>query len=82
MPIVLNLINKYFPQETAFNNPFELDYQSAQVPQGFNSKVVPEGGWEKGAVGRLIHTRVGDGPRKLDDKESLLGEDGMPKTLN
>lgn len=82
MPKVLNLINRFFPQEASFANPFKMDWQSAQVPEGFNTKVVPEGGWEKGAVKSLIHTRVGDGPRKLDDGESLLNEDGMPKTLN
>ena len=82
MPIVLNLINRFFPQDAACPNPFGLDWESAEVPEDFNIKVVPEGGWEKGAVGRLIHTRVGDGPRKLDDGESLLNQDGLPKTLN
>ncbi|KAG8214211.1 GHMP kinase, partial [Butyriboletus roseoflavus] len=34
-----------------------------------------------GAVKTLIHTCVGDGPRVRGDEESLLGSDGLPKTL-
>jgi diphosphomevalonate decarboxylase len=37
---------------------------------------------EVGAVSRLIHTRVGDGPRVLDEKEVLLAHDGSPVTTS
>ena len=34
-----------------------------------------------GALKYLIHTSVGSGPQSLgEDKEHLLGADGMPKT--
>lgn len=59
------------------------------APQGFNAAVIPV--HEPGSVRRLIHTRVGDGPRVLhaengtkqkgDAKESLLGQDGLPLRL-
>lgn len=81
MPLILSVINQYFPQENAFANPCNVEYQNVSKPQDFNEKVVPAGGWEKGAVKGLIHTRVGDGPRKLGDEESLLDADGLPKTL-
>lgn len=82
---ILALVGRYFPQtdDNVFENPFKVDVTDGEknVPEGFNTNVVREGGWEKGAVSRLIHTRVGDGPRKLDDSESLLNADGFPKTL-
>lgn len=79
MPIVVAAVNKYFPQAEAFANPFNVP--AAQVPEGFNAAVVREGGWEKGAVKQLIHTQVGDGPRRLPNEEGLLNAEGVPKTL-
>lgn len=29
----------------------------------------------------IIHTRIGDGPRHLDDSESLIDTNGTPKSL-
>ena len=87
MPIIINLVNRYFPQETDFKDPLgSLKDSSKNEKDGaeltdFNAGVIREGGWEKGAVKSLIHTRVGDGPRKLGEEESLLGQDGMPKHL-
>lgn len=82
---VIALVRRYFPQEDSvtFSNPFQVDLQAGEksIPQGFDTKVVRQGGWEKGAVKSLIHTRVGDGPRRLSDDESLLNEEGVPKTL-
>ena len=58
------------------------------LPATFNQAVVPV--QEPGAVRRLIHTRVGDGPRTLHvsgeqsvgrPEESLLDEAGMPIRL-
>lgn len=79
MATVISLIERYFPQELPFPNPFEMECTTA-LPEGFNDRVLPSGGWEKGAVKNLIHTRVGDGPRRLSDEESLLGFDGQPKS--
>ncbi|KAJ9112386.1 hypothetical protein QFC19_000807 [Naganishia cerealis] len=81
MPVVVNTINEFFPQTLEFPDPFHMLNKTATRPEGFNDAVVRQGGWEKGAVSRLIHTRVGDGPRKLSDEESLLTEAGVPKTL-
>ena len=51
----------------------------AKVPVGFNEAVAQR--FEVGAVKGLIHTRVGDGPRRLSDEEGLLAANGLPKTL-
>jgi diphosphomevalonate decarboxylase len=81
MPVIVNTINEFFPQNQTFPDPFKMLNKDVTRPKGFNSAVVREGGWEKGAVSRLIHTTVGDGPRRLGDEESLLNESGVPKTL-
>ncbi|GAA6044176.1 hypothetical protein JCM8097_007221 [Rhodosporidiobolus ruineniae] len=83
VPAVLALVLRYFPQTAeSFPDPFATGVQPAkddQLPAGFNQKVIPE--HEVGAVARIIHTKVGDGPRVLGKEESLLGEDGLPKVL-
>lgn len=82
---ITQLILSYFPQkEGSFKDVFGLfdtpDITSkAAVVDGFNVNVAKK--FELGAVKGLIHTKVGDGPRKLDDSESLIGADGFPKTL-
>jgi diphosphomevalonate decarboxylase len=86
VPVIIKLVNQFFPQAEAFKDPFGIKdkVDSASVPDGFDGKVVGggrEGRWEVGAVKSLIHTRVGDGPRRLSDDESLLGADGLPKVL-
>ncbi|TYJ58716.1 diphosphomevalonate decarboxylase [Cryptococcus floricola] len=79
MPVVLGAINKFFPTAEEFEDPFKTGVKA--LPEGYNAGVVREGGWEKGAVKGLIHTRIGDGPRKSSAEESLLNEAGVPKTL-
>jgi len=79
---IASLIVKYFPQAEAFKDPFGIFGAAGVqpgVPEGFNEKVASQ--FEVGAVKGLIHTRVGDGPRALGEEESLLGADGLPKTL-
>lgn len=80
---IVSLIVKYFPQADAFKDPFKLfgtaGVGEESVVEGFNVNVAKK--FEVGAVKSLIHTRVGDGPRTLGEEESLLGQDGKPKTL-
>lgn len=80
---IINLILHYFPQYQAFSDPFKLFANQTPgelpLPNGFNEQVAKK--TEKGAVKGLIHTRIGDGPRVLSDNESLLGANGLPKTL-
>ena len=88
---ILQLIVSYFPQKDgsfkdvlglfgSANATGSLDLNTkAALPQGFNEAVAKK--YEVGAVKGLIHTKVGDGPRALGTEESLLGEDGNPKTL-
>jgi diphosphomevalonate decarboxylase len=85
---IASLILAYFPQQPGeFKDIFGLFGEQgardvnafAEVPDGFNKAVAKR--FDVGAVKGLIHTRVGDGPRKLSDKESLLGVDGFPTTL-
>ena len=79
LPRIVGLVSRFFPQEVAFADPFGLDkcVESA-LPEGFDQRAVRV--WEKGSVKSLIHTRVGDGPRRLGDGESLLPSDGVPKS--
>lgn len=81
MAVVIKAVQKYFPTEEAFEDRLQVGdkVQAATIPEGFNEAVVPS--WEKGAVKSLIHTKVGDGPRKLGAEKGLLKEDGTPKVL-
>lgn len=81
IPLIVQLISSYFPQSETFPDPFKIknDIENSEIPKGFDGNVIVK--WHKGAVKNLIHTRVGDGPRKLKVEDSLLGEDGLPKTL-
>ncbi|PWN28173.1 putative MVD1-mevalonate pyrophosphate decarboxylase [Jaminaea rosea] len=91
--LVLQLVRHYFPNAD-FDDTFNLlgagsgaSHRGQQaavplpsgLPSTFNSSVIPV--HEAGAVRRLIHTQVGDGPRKLNDAECLLKEDGEPLRL-
>lgn len=83
---IVQLIVSYFPQHAReFKDRFQLFAEGAdinaqtKIPEGFNEAVAKR--FEVGAVKSLIHTRVGDGPRRLGDEESLLTASGIPKTL-
>ena len=84
---VIQLIASYFPQTPGeFSDRLgvfgsgSLDINTqGKIPEGFNEGVAKKA--ELGAIKGLIHTRVGDGPRKLGSEESLLNEQGYPKTL-
>jgi diphosphomevalonate decarboxylase len=101
MKMILGLIRHYFPNAD-FDDTFNLlgagdnaSHRGAQeaaglpsLPPSFNSAVIPV--QEPGSVRRLIHTRVGDGPRILHAsgsqsagkaEESLLDPSGMPIRL-
>ncbi|GJN91446.1 hypothetical protein Rhopal_004469-T1 [Rhodotorula paludigena] len=82
---VLDVVLRYFPQSAeSFPDPFQLGVDPAggkgALPEGFNEAVIPR--HELGAVARVIHTMVGDGPRTLDSStEGLLDGEGMPKRV-
>ncbi|BGP17324.1 hypothetical protein JCM10213_009071 [Rhodosporidiobolus nylandii] len=82
VPAVLPLVLRYFPQTAeSFPDPFGTGLSAAahaELPSGFKETVVKH---EVGAVARIIHTKVGDGPRVLGSEESLIGEDGLPKRV-
>ena len=88
MKEVASLIVAYFPQKPGeFKDTlglFEKDEtrdinRFSKLPEGFNEGVAKK--FAVGAVKGIIHTRVGDGPRKLPISETLLAENGLPKTL-
>lgn len=95
VPTVLALVRHYLPNadfEDTFNvlgdgeGAYHRGEQPAvplpEMPATFNADVIPV--QETGAVRRLIHTRVGDGPRVLErdhGAQSLLKEDGTPLRL-
>lgn len=95
MDVVLRTVRHYFP-DADFDDTFNLlgagagashrGEESKQelptLPASFNKDVVPV--HPTGSVRRMIHTRVGDGPRVLErglGKESLLNEEGLPLRL-
>ena len=76
---IVNLIHYYFPQSVPFEDPFQLFSEAPgtlMLPEGFNMAVAKKA--EVGSISRLIHTRVGDGPRVLNDSEALLDVSGLP----
>ncbi|VDC07697.1 unnamed protein product [Peniophora sp. CBMAI 1063] len=80
---IIEHVVAYFPQAEAFKDPFGIFGASGvgegKLAEGFNPNVAKK--FAAGAVKGLIHTRVGDGPRKLGDEEALLAANGLPKTL-
>lgn len=80
---IVELVVSYFPQrDGSFKDVFGLFGEGqvvGKVPAGFNENVAKR--FEVGAVKGLIHTRVGDGPRKLGEGEALLNDEGLPKSL-
>ncbi|KAG8811619.1 diphosphomevalonate decarboxylase [Serendipita sp. 401] len=77
---IVSMLLHYFPLPQAYEDPTKLFTGATSVsslPLGFNEGVVKVAA--PGSVSRLIHTRVGDGPRVLkEEKESLLDSAGMP----
>lgn len=71
---VLRLVEHYFPQASS-SVPADV------TPAGFNAQVIPQ--HPLGSVARIIHTKVGDGPRVLDSAQHGLldPQSGMPKSL-
>lgn len=80
MPTIIKAVQQFFPTEEDFNDRLNVSQKVSQasLPTGFE-EVIPK--WEKGSVKSLIHTNVGDGPRKLDAEKGLLKQDGTPKEL-
>ncbi|GAA5942683.1 hypothetical protein JCM3775_003677 [Rhodotorula graminis] len=85
--LVLDVVLQYFPQSAAsFPDPFATGVAPTGSKErvagldGFNAKVIPQ--HDEGAVARVIHTKVGDGPRTLDSAtDGLLDAEGLPKSL-
>ncbi|PFH53695.1 hypothetical protein AMATHDRAFT_54113 [Amanita thiersii Skay4041] len=78
---ILQLVTYYFPQKE-FKDLFGVlrgGKLEGRLVEGFNEIVAKK--YDVGAVKGLIHTKVGDGPRKLGNEESLLGESGLPTNL-
>jgi len=77
---IVELLLRYFPQAQPFPDPFALGVDDKGVlPNGFNEKVAKP--FPVASVKGFIHTRVGDGPRKLGAEETLLGSNGLPTFL-
>jgi diphosphomevalonate decarboxylase len=77
---IVELLLGYFPQSEPFPDPFSLNVNNqGRLPDGFNEKVAKP--FPVASVKGFIHTRVGDGPRKLGAEETLLGSNGLPTFL-
>jgi diphosphomevalonate decarboxylase len=79
MKEIVELVTRYFPVGKPFEDPFGMGPGEGKLREGFKEGVSPR--WEEGKVARLIHTRIGDGPRVLGEEESLMGADGRPKDV-
>ena len=67
--LVRGLVARFFPGARDGGEPAQT------LPEGFNENVVPV---QADSVSRLIHTRVGDGPRVLPSSEGLLNDSHEP----
>lgn len=77
---IVELLLRYFPQTVPFPDPFALGVDGqGRLPDGFNEKVAKP--FPVASVKGFMHTRVGDGPRKLGAEETLLGSNGLPTFL-
>ncbi|KAF8274572.1 Diphosphomevalonate decarboxylase [Lactarius quietus] len=77
---IVELLLRYFPQPEPFADPFSLGVDNhGRLPDGFNEKVAKP--FPVASVKGFIHTRVGDGPRRLSATETLLGSNGLPTFL-
>lgn len=74
---VLRLVEHYFPQQS---EPSSAPVPADVLPTGFNAQVIPQ--HPLGSVARIIHTKVGDGPRVLvSATHGLLDpQSGLPKS--
>lgn len=89
MAEIIQLIGHYFPSNKEPTEFFTNPYNAINGKLGedflpkshanFNENVIPV--QPAGSVSRLLHTKVDDGPRVLNESESLLKEDGLPKRL-
>ena len=78
VPTVLRAVQHYFPG-ASFDDPFQMASNDAPLPATFRHDIVPVHPAE--SVRRVIHTRVGDGPRVLEHglgPQSLLTPEGVP----
>ncbi|XP_031628052.1 diphosphomevalonate decarboxylase [Contarinia nasturtii] len=79
----VSYLNAYFPNNIATNDeyirgiPVQVNSLNESEIQSFGV-VAP---LAKNAFKYIIHTKVGEGPQRLDDSESLLTSDGNPKNL-
>lgn len=79
----LSYLNAFFPNDGAIGTeyfrgiPVQVNTlnDSELESVGANTPIT------KGAFKYIIHTRVGEGPQRLDDSESLLDTNGLPKKL-
>ncbi|KAI8084448.1 diphosphomevalonate decarboxylase [Halteromyces radiatus] len=90
MKEIVQMIAHYFPpseekKSTYFTDPYHL-FENGKlsgdrpiINDSFNSSVIPV--YPAGSVGRLLHTKVHDGPRVLSNDQSLLNAEGIPKNL-
>jgi diphosphomevalonate decarboxylase len=89
MAEIIQLVGHYFPTnkepEAFFADPYKVvegKLGEDFIPKShtkFNQHVIPV--QPAGSVSRLLHTKVDDGPRVLEQAESLLKENGLPKRL-
>ncbi|KAG0175513.1 diphosphomevalonate decarboxylase [Apophysomyces sp. BC1034] len=88
MKEIIQLVAHYFPPAdptTYFNDQYKV-LDTTQLGDNFkpnhtdfNEHVIPV--YPAGSVSRLLHTKVHDGPRTLNEAESLLNTEGIPKRL-
>lgn len=80
---LLKLLNRCFPNDhkhdVEYIKGIPVDFDNTHIEEEIIQKFNYHN--QKNLLKYIIHTKVGDGPKKLDDSESLLNESGYPKAL-
>ncbi|XP_064393097.1 diphosphomevalonate decarboxylase-like [Halichondria panicea] len=80
---LLDLVCHYFPPSAESSGGYVQGLSSDRQPRPLNQSTQEGVAMDPlpGALQYIIHTKVGEGPRVLDNPgQCLLGQDGLPKT--
>lgn len=78
-----NEVDKFVSYMNALypNDEVKREEYARGLPINVDDKVNQEGVIKKNAFKYIIHTMVGEGPRKLDSSETLVNENSYPKNI-
>lgn len=76
-------VNKFVSYMNALypNDELKPEEYARGLPINVDDKVNEGGVIKKNAFKYIIHTKIGDGPCKLDSSETLVNENSFPKNI-